>query len=228
MEIPGAFVEQFNRDLEKVIALSSLRVIPSMRYDCGDHPEDYTNSEQVFAAEMIRRRVPKRILDVGTDRHFVLGLLAAYNVTTVDVRQREACPGNETVIVCDARNLDLPNNSFDLVSSLCAIEHFGLGRYGDSIDLEADAKAVREMIRVLRPGGWLVLSTHIHKGDTVVVFNAHKIYSREHIASWFAGTCTLVTEQFYKNLSLVSYGKLTAKPKNWNVYCGCWEKREVE
>ena len=228
MEIPEAFVKQFDEDLKKVIALSSLRVISSIRYDCGEHPENYVNAEQMFAAELIRQRSPKKVLDVGTNRHFVLGLLSAYDVTTIDVRCREACPKNEIAIVCDAKSLDLPSNSFDLVLSLCAIEHFGLGRYGDTIDLEADAKAVREMIRVLRPGGWLVFSTHIHRGDTVIVFNAHKIYSREHIVSWLAGTCVLITERFYRDPGFVPYDKLTTTPKNWNVYCGCWEKREVE
>ena len=54
------------------------------------------------------------------------------------------------------KKLDLPDRSFHLVLSLCTLEHLGLGRYGDTLDFEADDKAFREMMRVLKPGGHLI------------------------------------------------------------------------
>ena len=51
----------------------------------------------------------------------------------------------------NALEIDYPNESFDVVFCLSSIEHFG-GR-------RATTRAVREMARVLRPGGDLVITT---------------------------------------------------------------------
>lgn len=51
----------------------------------------------------------------------------------------------------DARALDFPDASFDVVFSLSSIEHFG-----SSVDI---ANAARELGRVLRPGGYAFVAT---------------------------------------------------------------------
>jgi SAM-dependent methyltransferase len=51
----------------------------------------------------------------------------------------------------DAMHLDFPDGSFDAVYSLSSIEHFG--------SAAAVAKAMREIARVLRPGGHAVIVT---------------------------------------------------------------------
>jgi SAM-dependent methyltransferase len=50
-----------------------------------------------------------------------------------------------------------PSESFDQIVSLSAIEHIGLGHYGDPKDPDGDTKAVANCIRWLKPGGWLYL-----------------------------------------------------------------------
>ncbi len=218
---------KFRRDLARVSKESPFRVFGVPRNDSGSHPENHRNFEQAFAAEVISRVVPKNILDIGSNRFFITGLLSAYKVTTVDIRPRNRNTCNETLLVEDAKELSLPSNSFDLVLSLCSIEHFGLGRYGDALDLDADTLAVKEMIRVLKPGGWLVFSTNIHRAETVIQFNAHRIYSKEHIVSWFADSCSLLCELYCKgpNWRFVPYEQVTNRLGRWNVYCGCWKKR---
>lgn len=215
------------QDLAIIRARSPYPVVSAMRHDPGGHPEDYVNYEQLFAAEMIYRRSPKNILDVGSNRHFLLGLMSAYDLTTVDIRQRRASPSNETCLVCDAKKLDLEDGSFDLVLSLNSIEHFGLGRYGDEIDLEGDSKALWEMLRVLRPGGWLVFSTTIHRAETVIMFNAHRIYGLSQLSSWFTEPGSMISGRFFSRRlgAFVPYEQVTAGPQKWDVYCGCWEKR---
>jgi ubiquinone/menaquinone biosynthesis C-methylase UbiE len=80
-------------------------------------------------------------------------MLASHRVTTIDVRPRKPISENEEVITCDAKAIDAPDETFDCVVSLCAIEHFGLGRYGDEFDLYAGRKAMAEIKRVLKRGG---------------------------------------------------------------------------
>jgi len=167
-------------------------------FERGPHPENFVDYECAFAAFHIGRANPRKILDVGSYRHFILGLLAHFPITTIDVRKRKAISRNETIITGDAKKLNLPDHSFDLVLSLCAMEHFGLGRYGDEIDWSADQKAFAEMVRVLKPGGLLVFTTTITRAQPSIAFNAHRIYRHEMLRSFCAGL-TCVEERFYSH-----------------------------
>jgi hypothetical protein len=56
---------------------------------------------------------------------------------------------------------------------LHTIEHFGLGRYGDKVDINGFEKGLLNLIKLLKPKGRLYLSTPI--GQKKIVFNAHRI-----------------------------------------------------
>jgi SAM-dependent methyltransferase len=56
-------------------------------------------------------------------------------------------------MVADGRNLPFPDDHFDVVYSLSSIEHFG--------GHEAAAQAMREMRRVVRPGGIVCVATEL-------------------------------------------------------------------
>jgi ubiquinone/menaquinone biosynthesis C-methylase UbiE len=109
--------------------------------------------------------------------------------------------------------------------SLSSIEHFGLGRYGDSYDLDADKKAFSEMRRVLKPGGILVFTTTITRARPSICFNAHRIYSYGMIKEFCAGMVCVEEKNYSKRLSrFCSLDEVTNSPKEWDVYCGCWKK----
>lgn len=56
----------------------------------------------------------------------------------------------------DIRQTDLfTPESFDAIVSLSAIEHIGLGHYGDPKDPDGDTKAMANVFRWLKPGGWV-------------------------------------------------------------------------
>ena len=194
-------------------------------FESGDHPENFVDHQCAFASFHIQRGNPGKILDIGSYRHFILGLLAHYSVTTIDVRPRKPSVGSEAIVTCDAKRLILPDDSFDWVVSLCALEHFGLGRYGDEFDPGADQKALSEMVRVLRPGGSLTFTTTITRTAPSIAFNAHRIYSRPMLQSFCAGLI-LVEEKFYSHekKGFCSFQEVTDKPRWWDVYCGCWKK----
>lgn len=189
------------------------------------HPENFIDRECAFAAGHIWRARPTKILDIGSYRHFILGLLAYYPVTSVDVRPRNTVGENEARVTCDAKSLTLPDDSFDLILSLCALEHFGLGRYGDEFDLEADREAFVQMIRVLKPGGSLIFTTTITRAQPSVAFNAHRIYSYPMLRALCSGL-TCVEEKFYSHQKrdFCPLEGVTDQPKWWDVYCGCWKK----
>jgi hypothetical protein len=66
------------------------------------------------------------------------------------------------------------------------IEHIGLGRYGDKLDINGDLKAISELKRVLARQGSLLLVVPI-AGKPRIMFNAHRIYSYQQIIDYFFG-----------------------------------------
>lgn len=217
----------YNRYLRQLFRAPSTGavVLAQPMDDSGGHPETFVDYECAFAAEMLRAAAPKQILDVGSYRHFVLGLAAHYNVTSVDIRPRLVTVPGEDCLICDAKNLLARPSSFDAVVSLCSLEHFGLGRYGDQFDLDADAKAFSEMVRVLRPGGVLIFSTTITAGARCLCFNAHRIYDHAAIMSFCSGL-DLIDERVHcrGHVGFSKLGRQSSELGQWDVYFGCWRK----
>jgi SAM-dependent methyltransferase len=194
-------------------------------FDSGAHPQGYVDFECRFAAWHLARERPATLLDIGSYRGFVIGLSAAYAVTSLDVRERTASLGTERVVTGDARQLPLEDASFDAVVSLSSVEHFGLGRYGDALDPDADAVAVREMKRVVRPGGVLILTTTATGGQPTLAFNAHRIYAPWMVREWLADF-EPVDERFFSHALDRECGEdeIARQPGDWDVYCACWRR----
>lgn len=223
---PKDFKQQYNLQLDEIRKTNrGFRVFQEFRCDVGSHPQSYVDYECMFATRHLAKRNPTSILDIGSYRYFVIGLLASYKVTTLDIRKREPCSDNETVLTCDAKQLDIPSNSFDSIVSLCACEHFGLGRYGDDFDIDADTKAFNEMVRVLKPGGILVFTTTITRATPSIAFNAHRIYDYKMIRGLCDGL-KLCEEKFFSHRlgSYCSLEEVSNSDAVWDVYCGCWTK----
>jgi len=197
--------------------------------DSGSHPINYMSYECEFTSSHLNRLSPQNILDIGSYRLFLIGLLASFKITTVDIRQRMASLQNEILTICDAKKLPFPDNIFDVVISLCSIEHFGLGRYGDEIDPDGDKKAVSEMIRVLKPHGRLIISTTLTGGKPAIVFNAHRIYNYSNILEML-GEMQCEYEEFYSTKldRPCNLNEITNIPRIWDVYLGCWMKPGIE
>lgn len=146
-------------------------------------------------------------------------------MTTIDVRDTVSDVANETIVQSDVTNLIFPDNSFDIVISLCSLEHFGMGRYGDEFNPEADAMAVEQIRRVQKPQGRYFFSTTITRAHPSILFNADRIYNSEKIHGFTEGM-TCVAEKIFS----VSMGRecsleeVTNKKKAWDIYCGCWQR----
>jgi hypothetical protein len=98
-----------------------------------------------------------------------------------DFRYQSACVPNVNFLQGD---FSLEEESFkklhtgsstDSISCLHTIEHFGLGRYGDSIDLDAVERGISNLSWLLSPNGTMYLATPI--GRDRVEFNANYVFS---------------------------------------------------
>lgn len=130
-------------------------------------PEYYFMEREVAALIGGRRpnAAPLRILDVGSPKLFGFILARRYDIdlTLSDISPQNLEPyipmwtplrrgarGRARFEIRDARRLSDPDGSYDFVYAMSVLEHVE-GPQGD-------AAAVREMIRVLKPGGRLALS----------------------------------------------------------------------
>lgn len=117
--------------------------------------------QDTWAAGHIFHRKPKRHVDVGSTALLVGILSQALPTISVDIRPVDAhLPGLE-VVAGDVCHMPFPDDSVESLSSLCVIEHIGLGRYGDALDPQGTDKAAAELSRVLAPGGDLYVSVPI-------------------------------------------------------------------
>jgi SAM-dependent methyltransferase len=65
------------------------------------------------------------------------------------------------------------------------VEHIGLERYGDPFDPQGDVRAMRELARVLMPGGHLIFVVPVG-GRARIEYNAHRIYRADDVRVQFA------------------------------------------
>ncbi len=72
-------------------------------------------------------------------------------------------------------------NYCDSLSCLHALEHFGLGRYGDNLDVYGYRAGLANMVKILKSRGKFYLSTPI--GSEKVVFNSHRVFNPKEILS---------------------------------------------
>lgn len=185
----------------------------------------YQNYECDFASEQIAQSNPDGILDIGSYRDWLAGVMAYYSVTTVDVRDRKSNLSNETIINQDVRSLGMAENSMDMVTTLHTIEHFGLGRYGDEFDPDGDKKAVTNFLRVIKPGGRFLFSVPVTAGKACISFNSHRIYTMKMVREWMR-ELSLESEIFIKRkpAKLCNESELATQPGEFDVYCGCYLK----
>lgn len=106
--------------------------------------------------------------------HLLSGLKG--KIVVIDIRPLPIKVDKLDFVQADATNLErFADDSIMSLSSLHAIEHFGLGRYGDKIDPKACFTAMRSLQRVLSKNGKLYFSVPIGKTDGVY-FNSHRMF----------------------------------------------------
>lgn len=133
--------------------------------------------QDLWAARLIYRSKVKEHFDIGSRIDgFIAHLLAMdIKVSLIDIRKFPEEIENLYTIVDDATKLEqVSDDSIESMSALCSLEHFGLGRYGDSIDPEACFKCFEEIQKKIKRGGQLYISLPI--GKERVEFNAHRVF----------------------------------------------------
>lgn len=112
---------------------------------------------------------------------------------------------------------NIETNSISSISSFHAIEHFGLGRYGDPIDPLGHEKALSEIQRVVTIGGAIYLGVPI--GVQRLEFNAHRIFDPITIICLFKD-CDLVEFSVIDDQDVLHENQAPEKWRHLNFGCG--------
>ena len=160
--------------------------------------------QDTWAAEKIFQNKPHTHVDVGS-KVSTIGIISKFVPTTmVDIRPLPVTLKNLTFKKGSITDLPFEDNSIESLSSLCVIEHIGLGRYGDEIDPLGSEKAISEMKRVVAHGGHLLISVPVDDKNKIY-FNAHRAFTRDYVLELFSDFELVEEKYIYGNKMYASY-----------------------
>lgn len=134
--------------------------------------------QDLLVAREIFKRDPYRHIDVGSSIYGFVSHVAAFReIEVLDIRPIPTPVQGVTFIQQDIMNLDSAFHDYaDSVSCLHALEHFGLGRYGDPIAYDGWLKGLHCLTQMISPQGTLYLGVPTGEPQRVE-FNAHRVFS---------------------------------------------------
>jgi hypothetical protein len=173
---------RFIRDLYRFRSSNytgKLKLVPCLR-DWNEEGGAVT-SEYFWQDLLVARKIfsanPDKHVDIGSRVDgFVAHVASFREIEVLDIRPiSPLIPG----VIFKQADLMHPapdtHNYCDSLSCLHALEHFGLGRYGDPIDPKGYESGLRNMIDILCSGGIFYLSVPV--GIERVEFNANRVFN---------------------------------------------------
>lgn len=154
------------------------------RYEEGGTTKSEYFWQDLLVARWIFDAKPQRHVDIGSRVDgFVAHVASFRDIEVFDVRPISTQIPGVVFKQADLMSSDSVANSgsgyCDSLSCLHAIEHFGLGRYGDPINPAGHERGIANMALLLQPGGTFYLSTPI--GRERVEFNANRVFDPRNI-----------------------------------------------
>lgn len=179
-----------------------------------------------WAARKLKENMPKEHIDISSYLYFSTIVSAFIPVKFFDYRPAPIELDNLKCKYADLIKLSFESDSVDSLSCMHVVEHIGLGRYGDPIDVDGDLKAIKELKRVVSLGGNLLFVIPV--GEPKIMFNAHRIYSYKQVISYFDGfellEFTLIPDQSNQGLVI----NATQEESDMQNYaCGCFLFRKM-
>jgi SAM-dependent methyltransferase len=176
-----------------------------------------------WAARILAKTKPEYHVDFSSILSFASIVSAFIPIKFYDYRPANLQLSNWQSGFADLNNLQFETDSQPSVSCMHTVEHIGLGRYGDVLDIEGDLKAIAELKRIVQPGGDLLFVTPV--GRSRIEFNAHRIYSYEQIINYFS-PFKLVEFSLIPDTGGLINGANPALVKQQEYGCGCfWFKK---
>ena len=134
-----------------------------------------------FVADFLSEIRPISLLDIGSRVDgYINQIRHICPVTVLDIRHPNYELKNVNHVIGDLMDENsikrlLKNNDYPIISCLHTIEHIGLGRYGDKIDVNGDSISLSNLFMNMSSGAQLILSVPFSDKPRVE-FNAQRVY----------------------------------------------------
>lgn len=188
--------------------------------------------QDLLVANFIFKDNPVRHVDVGSRIDGFIAHLASFReVEVFDIRPMVASV-HKNIIFRQVNLMELNNKVIEPTESLSclhAIEHFGLGRYTDPIDINGHLKGIDNLVKLVKHGGLLYISFPIGLTDEVH-FNAHRVFHPQSILSFpgISDSMKLVRFDFVNDLGdLVLNASLNDAVGNVKFGCGIYTFQKI-
>lgn len=199
-----------------------------IEYPCLDDNKPYTPVEPhytyhpAWAARVLAQTKPVKHIDISSTTNFTTILSAFIPVEFYDYRPANIHLSNYSSGRTNLTSLHFESDSVDSLSCMHTVEHIGLGRYGDPIDIDGDKKAMEELQRVLAVGGTLLFVVPV--GNPRTEFNAHRVYGYDTIIENFnklkLKEFTLIPDDFENIGYITNPSREIIDRQHWG--CGCF------
>jgi glycosyltransferase involved in cell wall biosynthesis len=137
--------------------------------------------QDLYVARLIHNACPQKHLDIGSRIDgFVAHVASFRSIELIDIRMIKSSVKNIVFRQADLMNLpqDLIDHC-DSISSLHALEHVGLGRYGDPVDYFGYLKGIENITKILVKGGVFYFS--VPMGPQIIEFNEQRVFSLDYL-----------------------------------------------
>ena len=235
---PSFFLDYFkfikeSKDQLNSFPISTLFPCIHDKYDESGQAKGHYFHQDLLVANLIFKNNPLHHYDVGSRIDGFVSHVASFRkVKVIDIRLLKSTSENIEYIQADLMS-KLPNSlieSTESLSCLHTIEHFGLGRYGDPINLHGHILGFENLLNMLRPNGKLYFSTPI--GKQRIEFNAHRIFSLDYLINiLFQNKVEIINFSYvddngdlYTNIELNSFNIYSNC--NCNYGCGIFELKK--
>ncbi len=156
-------------------------------YPCYEDKHDSAGSlggyfwQDLHVARRIFHNRPLHHVDIGSRIDGFVAHVATFRpIEIFDIRPLVVSIPNVTFTQMDLMELRPEYEQYtDSISCLHALEHFGLGRYGDPVDYDGYLKGFNNITRMLKPGGTFYFSVPL--GPQRIEFHAHRVFSMSYL-----------------------------------------------
>ena len=190
------------------------------KYSLKDVISGHYFHQDLLVARKIYQRNPHKHVDVASRIDGFVAHVAAFRaIEVLDIRYLKVdipdiifkqadimSPGIDMLQYCDS------------LSCLHALEHFGLGRYGDPIDLYGHAHGFENLYKILKTDGILYLSVPI--GKERIDFNAHRVFAIDTILTMAENRFELIGFSYVDDGGDL-HENATLGPKDISSNCSC-------
>jgi len=180
--------------------------------------------QDLLAEGKIFKNNPLRHVDIGSRIDgFVAHVASFREVEVFDIRELGSRIPNVIFRRFDLMDRNFPLRDYcDSVSCLHALEHFGLGRYGDRLDYNGYLQGWENIYTMLQQGGKLYFSVPI--GPQRIEFNAHRVFSMPYLLDMIKAKYRIDSFSYVDDKGDLVVGaglEEEAVQKNFSCHYGC-------